>query len=182
MHRRPLLEALERYAELHRNEQATIKRFLEFVRANERCFERSLDEGHVTGSAWVVDASRTRVLLTHHAKLDIWVQLGGHADGEPDLLCVALREAEEESGLEGLQPLSEEIFDVDVHAIPARAEEPEHFHYDVRFAISGGEDERFSVSDESHDLAWVDVTRLHERTNERSMLRMARKWLAKPIP
>ena len=103
MHRRALLEGLERYAELHRDEEATLRRFLEFVRANERCFERSLEEGHVTGSAWVADASRTRVLLTHHRKLDIWVQLGGHADGDPDVLRVALREALEESGLRGLR-------------------------------------------------------------------------------
>lgn len=180
MHRRPLLAALERYAERHGNEKAMIDRFRDFVRANERCFERSLTHGHVTGSAWVVDGSSARVLLTHHRKLDIWVQLGGHADGDPDVLRVALREAEEESGITGLRPASEEIFDIDIHRIPARGDEPDHLHYDVRFVIVSAVD-RFSVSEESHELAWVDVAWLHELTREESMLRMARKWLATEI-
>src|SRR5215510_11521790 len=92
----------------------------QFVAANPNCFERSLQIGHVTGSAWIVDLDRTHALLTHHRKLNKWLQLGGHADGDPDILRVALREAREESNLDAIRPVSENIFDVDIHVIPAR--------------------------------------------------------------
>ncbi|MEJ2130265.1 MAG: NUDIX hydrolase [Gammaproteobacteria bacterium] len=178
MDRQPLLDLLERYGTRHPDERCMVARFRDFVSENPLCFRRSLLQGHVTGSAWLVDRSRSRVLLTHHRKLDIWVQLGGHADGETDVLRVALREAREESGLARVRPLSEEIFDVDIHEIPAREHEPAHLHYDVRFALECFGDERFSVSDESHALEWVAIYRLPERTREESMLRMMRKWLA----
>src|SRR5437773_8684321 len=107
----------------------------QFVEANVDCFERSLQIGHITGSAWIVDRDRTHALLTRHRKLNKWLQLGGHADGDPDILRVALREAREESNLDAIRPVSEAIFDVDIHLIPERAGEPEHLHYDVRFLL-----------------------------------------------
>ncbi len=176
MHRKKLLALLERYREENHEETDTVDRFVDFVSAHPDCFERSLAEGHITGSAWVVDKSGTRVLLTHHRQMNKWVQLGGHTDGHHDVLEAALREAKEESGIEGVRPLSGDIFDIDVHTIPARGGEPEHFHYDVRFAVTVTDSEDYTVSDESHDLAWVDVGRLSDYTAEESMLRMGRKW------
>ena len=92
---------------------------------------------------------------------------------------MALAEAREESGIDALVPVSNAIFDIDIHAIPARKNEPEHYHYDVRFALRTENSETFTVSDESHALAWVDINRLGELTQEASMLRMADKWLAR---
>jgi len=119
------------------------------------------------------------VLLTHHRRMNKWVQLGGHTDGDSDVLAAALREAGEESGIEGIRPLSGDIFDIDVHRIPARGGEPAHYHYDIRFiaTVTGSED--YTVSDESHDLAWVKIEKLTEYTTEDSMLRMRRKWVKK---
>ena len=151
---------------------------LAFVEAEPRCAERSLAVGHLTGSAWIVDASRTRTLLTHHRKLNKWLQLGGHADGDLDLAAVAMREALEESGLSNLRLVSTALFDVDRHLIPARKDEPGHWHYDLRFTIEADPGEAFVVSDESHDLAWVELERMAEFNREESMLRMARKTLA----
>lgn len=178
MGREELLRQLHEYRTRWADEAATVDRFLEFVASHADCFARTLAVGHVTGSAWVVDRAGARVLLTHHRKLDMWVQLGGHADGDADTFRVARREAEEESGLTGLAPVAAGIFDVDVHRIPARGAEPEHFHWDVRHAFRalGGEDYR--VSAESHDLAWVEIAALGAFTREESMLRMARKWMA----
>lgn len=150
-------------------------RLAEFVSTYENCFERTLLIGHVTGSAWIVDRDRTHVLLTHHRKLDKWLQLGGHADGDSDVLRVAMREAEEESGLTTLQPVHREIFDVDIHLIPLRKTEPEHFHYDVRYALEADRAEPIRVSDESHDLRWVPVDEVAGLTAEESVLRMVRK-------
>jgi len=175
MHRTRAIERLSRYLERHRDERATVERYLEFVRDEPRCFERNCWAGHVTGSAWVVDRGGTRVLLTHHRKLDRWLQLGGHSDGDADSLNVASREATEESGLL-MEAASIELFDVDIHLIPARGDDPSHFHFDARFAFVAVDD-AFRVSDESHALCWVKIGEIERFTTEPSMLRMARKWL-----
>src|SRR5687767_11824108 len=153
MHRRKLLDLLARYQPSDDRERSSSSRLIAFVERSPRCFDRSLLEGHVTGSAWLLDDARERCLLTHHKKLGMWLQCGGHADGDPDVLQVALREAREESGIVGIEPLSTEIFDVDVHLIPAKGSEPEHFHYDVRFALVAPPGATFIVSEESHALA-----------------------------
>lgn len=179
MERRPLLDAIDAYARRHPEETATVDRFRSFVEAYEDCFQRTLAwPGHVTGSAWIVSPERDAVLLTHHRKLDLWIQLGGHADGNPDPHDVALREGLEESGLPALTSLGAEIpFDLDIHLIPARKDEPEHSHFDVRYAFVAPHRD-FVVSDESHDLAWVPIPELPAYTEDASVLRMARKWLA----
>lgn len=176
MHRTELLEKLRRYEPWDAPDRECHERFRAFVEAEPRCFERTLSKGHVTGSAWIVDAAAERALLTHHRKLGRWLQLGGHADGDPDILAVALREAHEESGLGGLRPVTEEILDLDIHPIPARGSEPEHFHYDVRFAVQATGACELQISEESLDLAWVDLERVSELTGEESVLRMLRKW------
>ena len=159
-------------------DEADAARLRRFVVAQPRCFERDcFDDGHVTGSAWVVDSGGTRVLLTHHRKLGKWLQLGGHSDGEPDPLAVALREAREESGL-AVQPISKAVLDIDIHTIPASKGDPAHLHYDVRFALRAASSEPLRVSLESIDLAWIEIEDLARLTNEESMLRMARKYLA----
>jgi len=179
MHRKKLLALLERYRKQNPEENEVIDRFIHFISAHPDCFELSLQEGHITGSAWVVDRSGARVLLTHHRRLNKWVQLGGHTDGDSDVGAAALREAKEESGIEGIEPLSNSIFDIDLHSIPARGDEPAHYHYDVRFAFTVTDSEDYTVSDESHDLAWVEIETIAEYTSEESMLRMGRKWVKK---
>lgn len=138
--------------------------------------------GHVTGSAWLVNRPGTHVLLTHHRKLKRWLQLGGHADGEGDVLKVALTEAREESGLERLVAVAPALFDLDIHRIPEHGSEPAHYHYDARFALRSMDDSPYRISGESNQLAWAEIANLGAYTNEESMLKMARKWLALPPP
>lgn len=152
---------------------------LSFLSSASLPFDREHAEGHFTGSAWLVDASGTRVLLTHHRKLGRWLQLGGHADGDSDLTAVALREASEESGLSGLT-VEQDIFDVDRHWIPERPNEPGHWHYDVRYVVRAGVHDMFAVSDESLDLAWISIETLATAGDtDESLRRMAQKWLAR---
>ena len=176
--RLPLLELLERCA--RRDGSAdTAQMFRDFALDHADCLERTCRPGHFTGSAWLVDASGSRVLLTHHRKLGRWLQLGGHADGDADLARVALREAQEESGLSDLV-VEPEIFDLDRHLIPERAGEPAHYHYDVRFVVRAAGSTEFVVSDESHALAWRDVASIAtDASADVSLRRMARKWLAR---
>lgn len=177
MHRNPVLNLLRAHLNqpLDPPEAEMTRATIAFVEAHADCLQRSQLEGHLTGSAWIVDASRRRTLLTHHRKLDKWLQLGGHADGDPDLLAVALREAREESGLTRLRPVSAAPFDVDRHRIPARRDEPEHWHFDLRFMIEADESEPLVVTSESKDLAWVDVAAVTSLNPEESMARMVRK-------
>lgn len=154
-------------------------RLIEFVAAHENCYSRSLLEGHVTASAWVVDTGLSRTLLTHHAKLGLWLQPGGHCDGDSDVLGSALREVREEAGLTRLTPmLGGQLFDVDAHEIPARGTEPAHIHYDVRFLIKADPGEPLRISAESHDLAWVDLGQVAALNTDESVLRMVARTLA----
>jgi len=180
MHRAAVLKLLRSHAglALDAHETAMTADTIRFVEAHADCFLRSQLTGHLTGSSWIVNPTRTRTLLTHHRKLDKWLQLGGHADGDPDLFSVALRETREESGLTRLRAVSTEIFDLDRHWIPARKTEPAHYHYDLRFMIEADPDEPLAVSDESHDLAWVDIPRVTSLNPEESMARMVRKTVA----
>ena len=175
--RTPDLQLLRAYAArpLDAHEAAMTAATLRFVEDHADCLLRSQLAGHLTGSAWVVDPARTRTLLTHHRKLDLWLQLGGHADGDPDLAAVALREAREESGLTRLRLVSPAVFDLDRHRIPARKDVPEHWHFDLRFLIEADPAEPLVVSDESHDLAWVELDRVAALNPEESLARMVRK-------
>jgi 8-oxo-dGTP pyrophosphatase MutT (NUDIX family) len=137
-----------------------------------------LEHGHLTGSAWIVNHAGDKVLLLHHRKLEKWIQPGGHADGEFNLLSVALREAREESGLSSLSPLRTEIFDLDIHVIPERNGEPAHLHYDLRYALTADDTEALQGNNESHALAWIALDGISDVTDEESVLRMQRKWLA----
>ena len=177
MHRNELKARLTAYRRRWPEESETVARFETFVDSHPDCFERSCRVGHITGSAWIVNRAGDRALLTHHRKLGRWLQPGGHCDGDPDTLKVALREAREESGLD-VQALDEAIFDLDMHLIPARGGEPAHYHYDVRFLVQAM-GERFRVSEESCALAWVPADRVGVFTNDESVLRMARKWQAR---
>ncbi len=179
MHRQPALALLAAHAAtpLGPGEAAMTAATVAFAQAHPDCLLRTCLAGHLTGSAWVVDATRQWALLTHHRKLGRWLQLGGHADGEPDLLAVALREAREESGLPDVTPLSAALFDVDRHWIPERPGEPGHWHHDLRFLLLAGRTAPLVVSRESKDLAWVRLAGVAQLNPDISLARMVRKTL-----
>lgn len=175
MNRIELVTSLHDYQTTYEEEKDFVNRFLSLL-AEASCFERTHLPGHITGSAWIVDPSRTQVLLVHHAKLNKWVQPGGHADGDEDILRVALKEAEEETGLKEFKIHdSQRPFDIDIHRIPERTEFPEHFHYDVRFLLEANANELIHVSEESHDVKWIRLDDLAKYSQERSVLRMKDK-------
>ncbi|WP_434031283.1 NUDIX hydrolase [[Pseudomonas] boreopolis] len=166
------------YRERWREEAAVADAFLELLDDAADPFVRERLAGHFTASSWLVSRDRRCTLMTHHRKLRRWLQLGGHADGERDLARVALKEAEEESGLAGLALAGPAIFDLDRHWIPERGDVPGHWHYDARYVVLAGEDEAFAVSEESLALAWRPIAELLDDPDlDPSIRRMAGKWL-----
>lgn len=186
MDRESLLGLLAEYVGRHPNEQSTVDRVCRLLRERENAYERDcFVPGHITTSAWIVSRESGKTLFTHHRKLDRWLQLGGHADGETDVLASAIREAEEESGLKGFAALpivgGPTILDVDVHVIPERGAEPAHEHHDVRFLLAVSEEQPIlHQQQESHAVRWFSQEEVQAHFDEESVLRMGRKasiWL-----
>jgi len=175
---------LAAYAQRQPAHAALADEFSTLLDDPENPFLRERLAGHFTGSAWLVSADGERVLLTHHRKLDRWLQLGGHADGDRNLARVALKEAEEESGLSGLVLEDGALFDIDKHWIPERRDVPGHWHYDARYVVRAVGSEQFALSEESLALAWRDIgdvanAAIETPDGDDSLPRMAKRWLAR---
>ena len=177
MHRSTLMKLLRRHRTAFNAEAGYLARTLRFVAQNPNCFDRDLWAGHITGSVWVVNPTRERVLLLHHGKHFQWFQPGGHADSDHDILRVALRETREETGLpaERIRLLSSALFDVDIHTVPAGDWGPRHRHYDMRFLVEI--DDRLDIpgNHESNAIAWVELADVPRYNNNLSTLRMLEK-------
>lgn len=173
MTRFDLVDSLAGYQSKYAEEQIFVPKFLILLN-HPNCVLRDHLPGHITASAWIVDHSKRCVLLTHHAKLNRWLQPGGHADGDEDTTAVAAREVWEETGLK-LKP-SLEIFDIDIHTIPARPDMVQHDHYDVRYLFDADSNRPLRKNHESHELRWVPLAELETITHgNTSIMRMAEK-------
>lgn len=181
MHRHQLLKLLRDHRTRFIDEAAMVAKTRRFVLEHEGCFDRALPHGHISGSAWVVNPDRSCVVLLHHRKLGLWLQPGGHADNNHDIIEVALNEAAEESGADPreVRLLSEDIFDVDVHLVQETAREPRHWHYDIRFLMELDDGLHLPGNDESHAVAWVPLHEVMRLNNMRSMYRMVQKTRAR---
>lgn len=169
-----LKELIKNYTHKNPKENSAFE-MLSFLKTD-GCFLKDNYDGHFTGSAWIVSPDKEEILMTHHKKLEMWLQLGGHADGENDLLKVALREAKEESGIQYFKILSNEIFDLDIHDIPKHMNEPSHKHYDIRFLLEADHiSSKITISDESYDVAWIPIDEVIGLNPENSIQRMVEK-------
>lgn len=179
MHRHALITLLEGQLDGGFLDPDLVARFLAFVRAHDDCLLRTCEVGHITASAWIWSEDETSCLLTHHRKLDRWLQLGGHVDGEPEVQFAALREAQEESGMQRFQLLAPAgvlvPLDLDVHPIPQRKDEKEHLHWDVRFLLRAEPGQDLVVSSESNALRWVERRELPQFVSEESVVRLERR-------
>ena len=173
MHRNHLLNLLASYKT---DELQSKDKMINFIKENKDCFERTNQLGHITASAWLVDKAEENALLMHHKKLNGWYQLGGHCDGDSDVLNVAIKEAQEESGINDIIAISPAIFDIDIHLIPTNSKDKEHFHYDVRFLLKVVSDEHFQKNNESNALMWIAKNGNNLPTTDHSVVRMFTKW------
>lgn len=198
----PSLAAIERYAEywLHaaplkdfnhtspQREQGSVKKIRAALAEGAIAFDRGGRDGHFTASAAIVDPAAEKTLLHHHRKLGIWVQLGGHCDGETDFVATSKREALEESGLtelnlwqpEALLPLGALPLDIDIHSIPGPSGHHDHYHFDIRYLWLADARKPLTISEESLDLAWVPFTELASKgcdASVRVLIEKSQYWL-----
>ena len=151
---------------------------LNFIQKNNFNIGRTNPDGHITASAWIINKTFSSVLLIEHKKLHRWLQPGGHVENQDDsLLNAALREAKEETNLKEIIPFQDEIFDVDVHLIPERKNEKEHYHLDIRYCFLANIEEELTLSQEIKNIKWMALTELLEQENESSIVRMVQKTI-----
>ena len=157
--------------------EANRARILDFLDEHPDALHRSCESGHVTGSALVVDVESRRILLLFHTKVQRWLQPGGHADGDANLAAVAQREAEEETGIEGLTVVTPAI-DLDVHVFHhARGAESDHLHLDVRHLVLAPRESIAVANHESEGIQWVSVKDLAALEVDPGTLRMVQAGL-----
>jgi 8-oxo-dGTP pyrophosphatase MutT (NUDIX family) len=167
---------LSAYQPSEASERGFRDRMLGLLDSSAPSSRRQFEPGHLTASAFVLAPEGDAVLLILHKKLQIWVQPGGHIEpGDVSLEAAARREVAEEVGLALVEPgLAAPIFDVDIHVIPARKDEPAHEHFDVRFCFRAAT-RAFVASDEVTEATWADLARIEQLTSDLSVLRAARK-------
>ncbi|HHP7241348.1 MAG TPA: NUDIX hydrolase [Cyclobacteriaceae bacterium] len=169
-------EKLNAYQTTFQVEKKHLIRFKDLLK-KQNPHARNTFPGHLTASAWVVNTKCDAVLLLLHTKLGRWLQPGGHADGELDLQKVSKKELVEETSVSSVVLLKGEIFDIDVHKIPANEKEPEHFHYDVRFLYQSTKND-VQNNHESKMVKWVPISEVSDYVNdEQSIMRMVDKTL-----
>ena len=172
-----LIDLLQSYDCKYPEEEVYKRQIIDFIGFHSDCFERSCRLGHITASSFVLNYDASRALLMHHTKLGIWLQLGGHCDGDSNVTAVALKEAQEESGITAIKLLTENIYDIDVHLVPANGDEQAHYHYDIRFLLQVTDpDELVSKNSESMALKWFENDVANLPTKQWSVVRLFEKW------
>ena len=174
--RQDFLDELRQYQPWDEVEGGMLEQLRQFVLTEPDCYLRTCVPGHLTASAWVTTPGSTHVLLLHHQKLDKWLQPGGHADGEQDLVKVAATELLEEAGVT-VPSSARPIFDIDIHPIPARGLDPLHMHYDIRFHWEVPLEIALQKNHESKELTWVQMRDVANLNNSPSVMRMVLKSL-----
>ena len=153
------IKAYRPWNEQERQDQALILAFLE---RNPDAFYRSNLLAHMTASAWVVNPQRSKALMVYHRLYDSWSWAGGHADGEEDLLAVALREVREETGVQRLRPVTEDIYSLEVLTVDGHEKRgryvPSHLHLNVTYLLEAEEDQPLRICEaENSGVAWFSL-------------------------
>ena len=182
-----LNEFIGKYQPFDEREAADKQAFDYFLQAfGDDVWSRNNLVGHISASAWVVNPERNKVLMAFHNIYHSWAWLGGHADGERDLLSVAKREAKEESGIKNLSALSVLPVDINVSQVRNHVKNdrfvPAHLHYNLTFLFEAGENEVLnSRPDENSDVKWIGFGNIAEECKEDYMLPVYQRLMKKAI-
>ena len=169
--RQELINQIEDYKPFNEQEKMDKLLLLNWIRNNDNAFSRENKVAHMTASAWVVNKDRSKVLMVYHNIYNSWSWLGGHADGETDLLSVALREVKEEAGITNVKPVSEEIFSLESLTVDGHVKKgnyiSSHLHLNITYLLEADSDEAVSIkADENSGVAWFFPEEALEKSTE----------------
>lgn len=169
---------LENYKTSYEKEEEHKCNMLNVLYEQDGVFYEESKQGHFTASAWVLNYDKTKVLLTLHAKLNRWFQLGGHIEPtDATFLDACLREAQEESGIKNISADNSFVIDVDIHKIPENPKASAHLHYDITMCFIAGQNAEINMSKESKKLEWIPINKVKDITDDFAVIRMAEKTL-----
>ena len=171
---------IENFVPFNEQEKADKEMMLKYIETFDDVLTRENKMCHFTASSWIVNKERTKVLMIYHNIYQSWAWTGGHADGDDDLLHVALKEAQEESGLKNLKVLSDGIFSLEIVTVDCHIKRgkfvPSHLHLDCSYLLEADENEPLRIKeDENSGVKWVDIDKATEVTNEPKMVPIYKK-------
>lgn len=181
-----VIEKIRAYVPYNAEEARDKAEMLRLMEENTDIFMRENDRAHMTASAWVVNQARDKVLMVYHNIYDSWSWLGGHADGEEDLLAVALREVREESGLTNVRPVSEDIYSLEILTVGEHQKNGvcvrEHLHLNLTYLLEADEGEALHIKeDENSGVRWFTVEEALSASSEPWMVEHIYKKLAAKV-
>ncbi len=167
-----LREKIEKYVPYNEQEEKDKNTILKYMDTFEDTLTRNNEFGHFTASAWVVNKERTKVLMIYHNIYKSWAWTGGHADGESDLLSVAVREVKEETGVENVKVLDDDIFSLEIVCVNGHIKRGKyvssHVHLNVTYLLEVDENETLRIKeDENSGVKWVPIGEVEVASNER---------------
>ena len=167
-----LREKIEKYVPYNEQEEKDKNTILKYMDTFEDTITRNNEFGHFTASAWVVNKERTKVLMIYHNIYKSWAWTGGHADGESDLLSVAVREVKEETGVENVKVLDDDIFSLEIVCVNGHVKRGKyvssHVHLNVTYLLEVDENEILRTKeDENSGVKWVPIDEVEVVSNER---------------
>ena len=171
MNQQELMETIKAYQPFNEQEEMDKALILNWIETQENAFSRDNTVAHMTASAWVVNKDRSKVLMVYHNIYNSWSWLGGHADGETDLLAVAVREVKEEAGISSVRPVSEEIFSLESLTVDGHVKRgsyvSSHLHLNVTYLLEADSEEQvFVKEDENSDVAWFPPEEAMKKSTE----------------
>ena len=171
MDRQELMESIRTYQPFNEQEEMDKSLILNWIETQDDAFSRDNTVAHMTASAWVVNKDRSRVLMVYHNIYDSWSWLGGHADGETDLLAVAIREVKEEAGISGVRPVSEGIFSLESLTVDGHVKRGKyvssHLHLNVTYLLEADPEEQvFVKEDENSGVGWFTPEEALKKSTE----------------
>ncbi len=161
-----------------KHKEQDISQLIDFLN-NNKDYLRTNKTGHLTASSWIVNKDKTKALMIFHKKYNQWLQAGGHIEINEKPLDTAIREAKEELGIQNINILDFNVFDIDIHPIPEniKKNEPKHFHYDLRFVMTIDDQNLTPDSTEVKEYKWVDFEELKLISKDSSVLRLIEKTI-----